>query len=39
MEPARDARHAEPRLTLWPGGHERLLAAADYHGRWVRWLA
>ncbi|MGH6903185.1 MAG: DUF2332 domain-containing protein [Geminicoccaceae bacterium] len=39
MEPARDARHAELRLTLWPGGHERLLAEADYHGRWIRWLA
>jgi hypothetical protein len=39
MEPARDVRHSELRLTLWPGGHERLLAEADYHGRWVRWLA
>jgi hypothetical protein len=38
MEPAPDARHAELRLTLWPGGRERLLAEADYHGRWVRWL-
>jgi len=25
------------RLTLWPGGEERLLARADYHGRWVEW--
>jgi hypothetical protein len=39
MEPAPERGHAELRLTLWPGGHERLLAEADYHGRWVRWLA
>jgi hypothetical protein len=26
------------RLTVWPGGEERLIARADYHGRWVRWL-
>jgi hypothetical protein len=26
------------RLTLWPGGEERLLARAGYHGRPVRWL-
>jgi hypothetical protein len=38
MEPAPDARHAELCLTLWPAGHERLLADADFHGRWVRWL-
>lgn len=25
------------RLTLWPGGAERLIARADFHGRWVRW--
>jgi len=25
------------RLTLWPGGEERFLARADYHGRWVDW--
>lgn len=24
-------------LTLWPGGEERLLGRADYHGRWVEW--
>jgi hypothetical protein len=39
MEPAPDVRHAELRLTLWPGGDERLLAEADFHGRWIRWLA
>jgi hypothetical protein len=26
------------RLTVWPGGEERLLGRADFHGRWVRWL-
>lgn len=24
-------------LTLWPGGATRLLARADYHGRWIDW--
>jgi hypothetical protein len=26
------------RLTTWPGGEEKLLGHADFHGRWVRWL-
>jgi hypothetical protein len=30
MEPA--GERAEVRLTLWPGGEERLLAGATYHG-------
>jgi hypothetical protein len=38
MEPARDDDHAELRLTLYPGGGERPLGHADYHGGWVRWL-
>lgn len=25
-------------LTLWPGGDQELIARADFHGRWVRWL-
>lgn len=25
-------------LTQWPGGERALLARADFHGRWVRWL-
>ena len=29
---------AEVRLTTWPGGRERLLAEAGYHGRPLRWL-
>jgi hypothetical protein len=29
----------EVRLTQWPGGRERVLATAGYHGRPVRWLA
>jgi hypothetical protein len=27
------------RLTIWPGGEERLIARAGYHGRPVHWLA
>jgi hypothetical protein len=30
---------ADVRLTRWPGGDERLVARAHYHGRPVRWLA
>ncbi|MGH7904060.1 MAG: DUF2332 domain-containing protein [Candidatus Dormibacteraceae bacterium] len=37
MEPA--PGQYEVRLTLWPGGEERLLATAGAHGRPVRWLA
>ena len=29
---------AELRLTLWPGGAERVLARAHPHGEWVEWL-
>lgn len=25
-------------LTTWPEGEEKLIARADYHGRWVRWI-
>jgi hypothetical protein len=28
---------AELRLLYWPGGEDRLLAAAHWHGAWVRW--
>jgi len=38
MEPAEDLKCAELRLTLFPGGGERLLAHADFHGRWVEWF-
>ena len=39
MEPReRRAPHAEVRLTLWPGGTERLLATARFHGQSVHWL-
>lgn len=30
---------AEIRLTSWPGGRERLLATAGFHGRPVQWIA
>jgi hypothetical protein len=29
---------AETRLTMWPGGEERLIATSDYHGGNVVWL-
>jgi hypothetical protein len=34
----RGADEADVRLTLWPGGRERLIARAGYHGPPVRWL-
>lgn len=36
MEPGGD--QAEVRLTVWPEGRERLVAATGFHGRPVRWL-
>jgi hypothetical protein len=36
MEPG--GEEAEVRLTTWPGGCERLIATAGFHGRDVRWL-
>lgn len=38
MEPATDEA-ADVRLTLWPGGEERLLGTAGYHGPPVRWAS
>jgi hypothetical protein len=38
FEPARRDIAQELRLTLWPGGEERLLARAHSHGGWVEWL-
>jgi len=35
MEPG--AEQADVTLTTWPGGEERVLATAGYHGRPVRW--
>ncbi len=38
MEPTPDNLAAmEVRLTLWPGGEERRLAAVHPHGAWVEW--
>jgi hypothetical protein len=31
--------HCEIRLRTWPGGEDRLLGRAHYHGTWVEWLA
>ncbi len=36
MEPG--GEQAEVRLTVWPGGEERLVATTGYHGRDVRYL-
>jgi hypothetical protein len=33
-----DAVQDAVRLTLWPGGEDRLLARAHPHGAWVQWL-
>jgi hypothetical protein len=30
--------HPSLRLTLWPDGKTRVLALADFHGRWMEWL-
>ena len=39
MEPPADNMAAmEVRLTLWPGGEERLLAQVHPHGAAVEWL-
>lgn len=35
---AAGAPHAVLRLTIWPGGETRQLAACDHHGRWIEWL-
>jgi hypothetical protein len=37
--PALGRRLVEVRLTVWPGGEERLLATSDVNGRHVRWMA
>jgi hypothetical protein len=37
MEPDGERDTAGLRLTLWPGGEERVLGRADFHGRFVRW--
>jgi hypothetical protein len=43
MEPGEDSSNStEPptlRLTLWPGGEDRLLARAHPHGKLVQWFA
>lgn len=37
MEADAQKTSAAVTLTLWPGGHEREIARADFHGRWVDW--
>lgn len=39
MEPPPDhMTNMELRLTLWPGGEDRVLALVHPHGAWVKWL-
>ena len=39
MEPPPDPMtNMEVRLTVWPGGQDRVLAKAHPHGAWVKWL-
>jgi hypothetical protein len=38
LEPEPAAERPGLRLTLWPGGKERLLGLGDYHGRLMTWL-
>ena len=38
MEDA-DGKAAAVTLTTWPGGQERQIARADFHGRWIDWQA
>lgn len=37
MEPDARKGSAAVTLTLWPGGEERILGRADFHGRWAEW--
>jgi hypothetical protein len=39
LEPDAAAPGAAVTLTTWPGGRERRLGRADFHGRWVAWGA
>ena len=38
MEAEGDPDGAAVRLSIWPGGDDRRIARADFHGRWARWL-
>jgi hypothetical protein len=37
IEEGENAEGADIRLTVWPGGEDRYLGLADFHGRWVKW--
>lgn len=37
MEADKQKASAAVTLTFWPGGEEREIARADFHGRWVDW--
>ena len=36
--PPQNIAAMEVRLTMWPGGEERILAEVHPHGAWVKWL-
>jgi hypothetical protein len=38
MEHEKPDAPATVRLTLWPGGEERIVGHSDSHGTWVEWL-
>jgi hypothetical protein len=37
IEDGESAEGADIRLNVWPGGQDRSLGLADFHGRWVKW--
>jgi hypothetical protein len=37
MEHEKPDAPATVRLTLWPGGEERIIGQCDSHGAWVEW--
>jgi hypothetical protein len=39
LEPDEVTDFPDIRLTIWPGGEERVLGTAHFHGAWVKWAA
>jgi hypothetical protein len=37
MEHEKPDQPATIRLTLWPGGEERVIGQCDSHGAWAQW--
>ncbi|WP_169544709.1 DUF2332 domain-containing protein [Sneathiella aquimaris] len=38
LEADKETPGAALSVTLWPGGETKILARADFHGRWINWL-